>query len=206
MRRLTITAAVLLAVYAAFPYLIGDHAARDLTSPLAPEYTRDHVPTLAAYRVWSATHHIGGAALTIVGLLQLGRWWGRATHHLLGRLYVGLAFLVAVGGASMAFVAPYGGPAEALPTLVFAGLLLGFTVQGVLCILRGEVEAHRVWMQRSYAVVLGPLLVRLVYMLLWSTGVASEPEAMVPAFWVGWPVPLIVLEVQRMCCLTLPSR
>lgn len=43
MRRLTITAAVLTALYAALPYLIGDHDARGLTSPLAPAYMQDQV-------------------------------------------------------------------------------------------------------------------------------------------------------------------
>lgn len=47
----------------------------------------------------------------------------------------------------------------------------------------------------SYAVALGPLLVRVVHIIL-TTGM-SEREAMAPAFWIGWTLPLLVLEARR---------
>lgn len=72
-------------------------------------------------------------------------------------------------------------------------LLLLSTAIGVRSAQAGAIARHRRWMARSYAIALGPLLVRGVHMLLatWLT----EREAMAPAFWVGWLLPLAALEL-----------
>jgi len=192
MRRLAAALAVILAAYACAPLILGHETAAVLLGPLAPEYIRTQVPVLASFPVWDWTHRAGGAALLLAGLSQLRDFhhW----HRAIGRLYAALATVMALGGAWMAVTAPFS-PAETLPALVFAGLLEGFVVLGIVAARAGRFAAHRRWMQRSYAVALGPLLVRVAHIAL-TTGM-SEREAMAPAFWIGWAIPLLVLEARR---------
>jgi len=52
-------------------------------------------------------------------------------------------------------------------------------------------------LQRSFALALGPLLVRVVYVPLWAALGVDQREAMGPAFWLGWGLPLLAFEVWR---------
>lgn len=192
MRRPVAALAVILAAYACAPLILGRETAAALLAPLAPEYVRMQVPVLASFPAWDWTHRAGGAVLLLAGLSQLRGF--RRWHRAIGRLYAALATMMALGGAWMACASPFS-PAETLPALVFAGLLAGFVILGVAAARAGRFAAHRRWMQRSYAVALGPLLVRVVHIAL-TTGM-SEREAMAPAFWIGWALPLLVLEARR---------
>ena len=192
MRRLTATLAILLAAYTCAPLILGHETATRLFSPLAPEYIREQVPVLAAHAFWDWTHRAGGAALLLVGLLQLHSF--RRWHRVIGYLYAALATMMSLNGGWMACTAPFS-PDETLPALVFAVALEGFVVLGIAAARAGRMAEHRRWMQRSYAVALGPLLVRMVHILL-AAGM-SERDAMAPAFWYGWLLPLLVLEARR---------
>jgi uncharacterized membrane protein len=184
--------AVVLALYAVAPLVIGASAATTLLTPLAEEYVREQIPVLASYAAWDWTHRVGGFALLACGLLQLRGF--QSWHRVIGRAYAALASVMSLGGAWMAVTAPFS-PAETLPALVFAALLEGCVVLGIAAARAGRIPEHRRWMQRSFAVALGPLLVRMVHIVL-ATGM-SEREAMAPAFWIGWSIPLLVLEGRR---------
>lgn len=192
MRRLVATLAAVLAAYTCAPLILGHETAARLLSPLAPEYVREQVPALAAHAVWDWSHRAGGAALLLVGLLQLHSF--RRWHRVIGYLYAALATVMSLGGGWMAVTAPFA-PDETVPALVFAGLLEGFVILGIAAARAGRISEHRRWMERSYAVALGPLLVRLAHIIL-ATGM-SERDAMAPAFWYGWLLPLLVLEARR---------
>ena len=192
MRRLTATLAFLLAAYTCAPLILRHETAARLLSPLAPEYIREQVPMLAAHAFWDWTHRAGGAALLLVGLLQLHSF--RRWHRAIGYAYATLATVMSLGGGWMAVTLPFS-PDETLPALVFAALLEGFVILGIVAARAGRLAEHRRWMERSYAVALGPLLVRLAHMAL-TTGM-SERDAMAPAFWIGWTLPLLVLEARR---------
>ena len=192
MRRLVITLAAVLAAYACAPLVLGTETAADLFAPLAREYVREQVPVLASFTARDWSHRAGGAVLLLAGLQQLSglrRW-----HRAIGRLYAALVSVMSIGGAWMAVTAPFS-PAETLPALVFAGLLEGFVILGIAAARAGRLAEHRRWMERSYAVALGPLLVRVVHIIL-TTGM-SEREAMAPAFWIGWTLRHLVLEARR---------
>jgi uncharacterized membrane protein len=192
MRRLVSASAIILSAYACAPLILGHQTSAALLGPLAPVYIQEQVPVLAAYAVWDWTHRVGGTALLLVGLSQLRgfyRW-----HRIIGRIYAVLASVMSIGGAWMAVEAPFS-PKETLPALLFAGLQEAFVVLGVATAWAGQIREHRRWMQRSYAIMLGPLLVRIVHMIAATS--MSEYEAMAPAFWIGWLIPLAVLEVAR---------
>lgn len=174
-------AALMLAGYACAPLVLGLDGARMLLAPLAPEYIRDQLPALARFPLWDLSHRAGGAALLCLGVLQL-RGWSRG-HRERGRAFSAVALLLATGGVWMAATSPFG-PGELAPALVFAVALLGSLAL---------VAEHRRWMRRAFALALGPLAVRAVHMLL----AGDERAAMAPAFWIGWPLPLLALELSR---------
>ena len=183
-------AALMLAGYACAPLVLGLHGAQVLLAPLAPEYIRDQMPALARFPIWDLTRRAGGAALLGLGALQL-RGWSRG-HRERGRAFSAVALLLATGGVWMAAVSPFG-PGELAPAMVFALALLGSIILGILAIRAGLGAEHRRWMRRAFALALGPLAVRAVHMLL--TG--DERAAMAPAFWIGWPLPVLALELSR---------
>ncbi len=194
-----VACAVLLAAYAVLP-LAAPELAADIFEPIAPVYVREQMPTLAReYLAWDWTHRVGCAALVLVGLSQVLRAWtghsvGRIAHKVAGRLYVALVLLAAVGGLWMVLTAPFD-PSEVLPTFVFAGLLVSFTSWGIASAECGDIVVHRRAMRRSYAVALGPLFVRVVYVPAWAALGVDQHAAMGPAFWVGWAAPLVALEL-----------
>lgn len=161
-----------------------------MLSPLAPEYVQKQIPILAFHTIWNWSHRIGGIILVLLGLKQLR---GFAKYHrILGYIYVILVGLMSIGGVWMVFTSPFS-PNESLPTIVFAFLLLSFTFLGVIN--AKNFNKHTKWMQRSFAIAIGPLFVRLIYMILEMF--MPEVEAMTPSFWIGWGIPLLILETGR---------
>ena len=61
--------------------------------------------------------------------------------------------------------------------------------------MRRRIAAHRAWMIRSFALVLGPMTIRLVYVPMWMLGGIPERETIAPAFWIGWLVNLGLAEL-----------
>jgi uncharacterized membrane protein len=109
--------------------------------------------------------------------LAIHRWLGRL--HLLG---------VLVGGGTGLYMArlSYGGlPAH----LSFATLAAWWLATGLLAYRRiraGEIEAHRRWMLRNYALTFAAVTLRLwLLLLLYPLRVPYE-EAYVTAAWIGW--------------------
>jgi hypothetical protein len=49
-------------------------------------------------------------------------------------------------------------------------------------------------MVRSYALVLGPMMVRFAYIPTWALFGVPERESIVIAFWVGWLINVAVAE------------
>ncbi|MCA9698596.1 MAG: DUF2306 domain-containing protein, partial [Myxococcales bacterium] len=47
-------------------------------------------------------------------------------------------------------------------------------------------ETHREWMLRSYALVLGPMAVRAIYIVIWFATGIDERRIIGPSFWLGW--------------------
>ncbi len=141
--------------------------------------------------------HIGGAMVaTIIGpfqflpqiitnrYLKLHRWLGRT--YLVGVLVGGLA------GLYMAFLAYGGLPAR-----------LGFGLLAILWLLSGlmayrhirnkEIQSHRQWMVRNYALTFAAVTLRLWQIVFQVVGVEFL-EAYITVAWLCWVPNLMVAE------------
>lgn len=141
--------------------------------------------------------HAGGG----IAALALGPWqfWGglrnRALrlHRVLGRIYLISVMVGGAGGLAMATLA-YGG----LPSRAGFGFLAAFWLAtgglAYRAIRRGEVERHRAWMIRNYALTFAAVTLRAWVPLLEAGGFGFE-EAYVTTAWLSWVLNLVLAEV-----------
>ena len=142
------------------------------------------------------THIVGAMVATIIGpfqflpqiitnrYLKLHRWLGRT--YLMGVLVGGLA------GLYMAFLAYGGLPAR-----------LGFGLLAILWLLSGlvayrhirnkEIQSHRQWMVRNYALTFAAVTLRLWLIVFQVVGVEFL-EAYITVAWLCWVPNLIMAE------------
>ncbi len=144
--------------------------------------------------------HIGGAmvALALLPLQMSSRLRARRPrlHRAVGRLYLGGVLVGAVGGLLLSTTALGGrGATAGFAALAVAWLLTG--ALGLAAILRGDVEAHRRWMTRSFAVTFSAVTLRLylgVFTVLADAGLTTVAyeTAYVAISWLAW-VPNLAL-------------
>ena len=133
-------------------------------------------------------HALGGGVVLVIGLLQLLptiRARAPRAHRVLGRVYVVGALVT--GGAGL-YLARWA--AGGLVTRVgFAGLAVGVLVTTALAwrhAVRRELDAHRRWMLRSFALFFAAVTLRLELPLL----IAAYGGDFLPAYrivaWLSW--------------------
>ncbi|OLT27878.1 hypothetical protein BJF83_16980 [Nocardiopsis sp. CNR-923] len=155
------------------------------------------------------THIAGGTVLMVLVIGQVWPWLRErhpSVHRWCGRVYVfGGVPLV---GIPALLIAPlsHTGPSSQVGTTLWAVAWLGFTVTGYVMVRRRRYAEHREWMLRSFVLIYGIALQRLVVPLLllamlprigrdYDGGVSDLVMDLFPAsMFVSWMVPLIVLE------------
>jgi uncharacterized membrane protein len=142
--------------------------------------------------------HIAGAMLAVIigpfqflpriitdRYLKLHRWLGRT--YLIGVLVGGL------GGLYMAFLA-YGG----LPSRLGFGLLaIAWLFSGLMAyrhIRRKEIQSHRQWMVRNYALTFTAVMLRL-WLILFQVAEVEFIESYITVAWLSWVPNLMIAEV-----------
>jgi uncharacterized membrane protein len=139
----------LFAVVAAMAVFVLWNNERFLVDPHSP-----HWPHFAPVTWILAPHGLFGALALGLGALQFSSRLRRrrALHRWIGRVYVAGVFIAGPAAIAMAFVInPW---FMAAFTTIQASVWMLCTGLAWLFIRRGEVEAHRGWMIRSYAIVL----------------------------------------------------
>jgi uncharacterized membrane protein len=141
--------------------------------------------------------HAGGGIVALV----LGPWgfWGvfrnryLHLHRWMGRIYLLAVLVGSVAGLYMALTA-FGG----LPTRIGFGMLavLWFTTGAMayLHIRQGNVQLHREWMIRNYALTFSAVMLR-VWLPLFLTLGYGFPEAYTTVAWLCWVPNLLVAEL-----------
>jgi uncharacterized membrane protein len=148
--------------------------------------------------------HVAGAVVALLlGPVQfVGRLRRRfpAVHRFTGRLYLAAAVTAGVGGLLLA-PTTYTGPVAALGFAVLAMLMLVTAVAAFVSIRRRQVDRHRAWITRSYALIFTGVTFRLWLMGLGAAGVAFE-DAYPWGAWLSWVINLVVAEL---VIRTMPS-
>lgn len=196
-RRVGIFLAVGLLVFALHPYLAGLDAHVRYVQLIAHEFATVQLPVIRSFPVSEHLHRLGGSLLVLTGLLQFSEGLRRTrprTHRAMGWVYVPLALLAGLSGATMAWMHPFGGVLEVVPSVVFGAALVVVTIVALTLARRRRFEAHREWMIRSYAIVLGPMTIRIVYVPIWMLIGVPERHAIWISFWIGWLLNVAVAE------------
>lgn len=185
------------AAFAVHRYVFGLAAHVILFSLVFPGYGGEQVPRLAELPVTELLHRVGGAALIATGLAQFSPALRRqhpVLHRWTGRVYVPLALLAAISGITMGVIMPFGGLGETIPSVVFGVALIVATLLGLARARAHQFERHREWMVRSFALCLGPASIRLIAPLFVYGLSMPEPAGIVPSFWAGWSLNLVIAE------------
>ncbi len=150
-------------------------------------------------RTWLWLHVAGGSLAMLAGASQfvaaLRRRWP-AVHRWLGRTYL-LGILLGSTAVVGLLVTTQGWLALKLAFAATGLAWLITSLRGYRTIRRGEVDAHRRWMLRSYLVTLSPAVFRLLLLVPPLMQLAS-PLVMVPSLLVvSWALPLLGYETGR---------
>lgn len=134
---------------------------------------------------WS--HAFGGALAALIGPFQLiarVRTSWPSVHRWMGRAYL---CAVLAGGLAGLYFAPVSS-AGTVGRVGFATLAVFWLFSGTrayLAIRRGNIQEHRRWMLRNYALTFGAATLRLELPLLIIGGV-SFPVAYTMVAWISW--------------------
>ena len=125
-------------------------------------------------------HIVSATVFSILGPLQFAAGFRRrwpTWHRVAGRLLVGCGLLVASTGLWMTlFYAPPDGTGALLfvSRIVFGFAMVVSIVVGLAAILRRDIQGHRAWMARGYAIGLGAATQMLLLMV--AEIVAGRPN------------------------------
>ena len=142
-------------------------------------------------------HVLVAGLILLIGIFQLHPAWGlrwRKLHRTMGKLYVGgILFFSAPGGLIMSLFINRG-PLVLASFLVQCGLWFMSTFMAYYFIRQGDVQAHRQWMLRSYALTLAAITLRIyVFLGSWSFEL-GQPVAYAVIAWISWVPNLLLCE------------
>lgn len=142
-------------------------------------------------------HAFFGAIALAFGPLQFHRGIlvrRRGLHRLMGKIYLVAALLSGAAGVYMAIYA-FGGAVTKLGFGALGAALLFTTSRAFLAIRGGDIEAHRAWMIRSYALLFSAVTLRLELPILINLFEGFTPAYRVVA-WSCWVPNLLVAETK----------
>src|ERR1044071_3868702 len=162
--------------------------------------------TYAAHLAMLMMHILGAMLAILIGPFQFlpgirrGRWL--KVHRWLGRTYLLSVLIGGLGGLYMAQCS-YGGLVPHLGFAALACLWLYTACRAYRHIRNKEVEQHRQWMTRNYALTFAGVMLRLYVPLSGAAGI-DFLTAYVAIAWLCWVPNLLVAEwiIRR----TLPAR
>lgn len=143
-------------------------------------------------------HVIIAAIILIIGLFQIHPTFGlrwRKVHRLMGKIYVGgILFFSAPGGLVMSLFINRGPVVQA--SFIFqCSLWFVFTWLAYVRIRQRDIQSHRQWILRSFALTLAAITLRVyVFLGSWSFDLA-QPTAYGTIAWLSWVPNLLICEM-----------
>ncbi|MEZ4622639.1 MAG: DUF2306 domain-containing protein [Caldilineaceae bacterium] len=126
-------------------------------------------------------HFLGGALILFLGSIQLiERIRNRylPIHRWIGRLYVALSLLTAIGGLTFILIhGTIGGTVMDIGFALYGVLMFWAAVETIRHARAGRLERHRAWALRLYVLAIGSWLYRMEYGIwfLFTEGMGSTP-------------------------------
>lgn len=145
----------------------------------------------ARHMALTLVHIIPGALFLVFALLQFVpsiRARHLKVHRRLGRILVVTGLAIGVSALVMSFTMNIGGPNETAATTLFAILFLFCLVKAYRHIRRKEVDQHRKWMIRAFAIALGVGTPRPIVGMFFAFRKLSPHEFFGIAFWLGFTI------------------
>ncbi len=142
------------------------------------------------------SHVLVSAFILVFGLFLVSGWGRRwlKLHRALGYFYVmGILFFAAPGGLVMSLFIGRG-PWVLASFLVQVTLWIYFTATAFRRIRAREVEEHRAWMWRSFALTFAAVTLRLYTLAFSFSTDLGEPTAYAALAWASWLPNWLIVE------------
>jgi uncharacterized membrane protein len=152
-----------------------------------------------AHPVYAYLHLLPGVLILLLAPFQFSR--RIRTRHIRVHRWSGRTILVAgvataISAVYFGIVNPYVPRIEPVTIGVMTALFVFAGARGYLAIRRREVERHREWMTRMYAIAVGIGMVRLVAFPITFAFPRMDPGLLLMlTFWVGWLVMVVGAEL-----------
>jgi uncharacterized membrane protein len=142
-------------------------------------------------------HVIGGVVALVLGPWQFSEWVRQRNlrlHRWMGRAYLIAVLVGSIAGLAMATVS-LGGLVTHIGFGLLAGLWLLTALFAYVRIRHGEIDSHREWMTRNYALTFAAVTLRL-WLPFFARALHVEiMQAYMTVSWLAWVPNLLVAEV-----------
>lgn len=159
-------------------------------------YHGSHEGLVEKFRALPSTlvyaHFVGGGIALTLGALQLWTQRPSALHRWLGRAYCLCVLIGAMGGGYMAFHSDFG-MVTGLGFFIADVLWIYTTALGLRMAMRGNFDAHRRWILRSYALCCAAISLRVLLPLLLM--LFSFETSYILVAWLSWSINLLIIEI-----------
>ena len=166
-----------------------------------PEDLRRFDSRFADHPILTVLHILPGGIILVLAPLQFSsriRSRHIRFHRWSGRFLVAAGLVAGVSALFFGLRVPFGGFGERSATAVFGGLFLFAVVRAFVAIRRHDVECHREWMIRAFAIAAGTATVRLVGPV-WDIALTPAgyraPAIFALSLWSGWGFTAAVAEL-----------
>lgn len=142
----------------------------------------------AEHPLLAYAHIVPGLVYLGIAPFQVSRRFRRGRlrrHRSLGRVAVTAGVVTGVFAIAVGLVFPFGGVAEASASLVFGLYFLASLVLAYRAARERDIDRHRRWMIRAFAVGTGVGTIRMVIGLAQVFGVSFD-AVFGPAFWIAF--------------------
>lgn len=186
---------------------IIDHFTAIGDSPALTKFLEDYIYGKEFYQHWldfrnypvaRMTHMVLGILFVLIAPWQLVPKVRRAypvLHRWIGRISLASSFILIVTGMMFAFMYTYTGFVEQVPTVTYSIIYTWLIFMAIKSILAGDVEKHREWMIRGFAMMMGISATRVWFYLFLKTTDLPSTIFFSSIFWLGLGVNLLIAEV-----------
>ena len=157
-------------------------------------------PTFWNKQFWFISHLATAVTPLILGPFQFWTWFRInyiKFHRLLGKAYIIGCLLGGLSALYLGITQPY--PGSIVPTLILAILWLFMTSAAWITIKQKNVQAHRLFMIRSYTLTLSFVFLRilsdLVYKHNFLSFIKNQDVKDATYEWMSWIIPVLIVEL-----------